>query len=91
MQRCYAVVLFWSNAGFIGWRNLAIEALGFENRYAISLPPRVKIQPLSASLAPLSGVLAQTYSECVQCGSATHPEFQRQEKLRPAAALALFP
>src|SRR3989442_15077358 len=35
LGRCYAVVLFWSNAGYAGWRNRASAAHGFESRSAI--------------------------------------------------------
>src|SRR6266446_1956830 len=91
MQRCYAVALFWSNAGCIGRRNRTSKALGFESRRAIGQPSRAKIPPPSAARTPLPGPPAQTYSECVQRGAATHPESQRQEKLRQAAAPGLFP
>src|SRR6266850_1771556 len=91
IQRCYAVVLFWSNAGCIGRRNRASEALGFESHRAIGQSSRAKIPPPSASGTPLPGPPAQTCFGCVQRGAATHPESRRQEKLRQAAALGLFP
>src|SRR5713101_7189475 len=52
MRRCYAVVLFWSNAGYAGWRNRASEALGFESRRAIGQSLREKIPPPSALRTP---------------------------------------